>query len=155
MNNSVNKLPAKESMTVEFKSDRSGFPTDDLVAALICLANTEGGELWLGVEDDGMPSGLHASHNNLMDLPNLVASKTSPSLSVTVTKQVFAGIVVAKITVPKSNVLIATTDGVCLHRRLKHDETPECISVHNKECLRRVALYPAELRVRGAHYTQI
>lgn len=132
MDNSVNKLPARESMTVEFKSDRSGFPDDDLVGALICLANTKGGELWLGVEDDGMPSGLHTSHNDLFGLSDLIASKTTPPLSVTVTLQIFAGIEVARIVVPKSNSLIATVDGVCLRRRLKHDGTPECITVDNE-----------------------
>ncbi len=46
-------LPPAESLTVEFKSDRKRLPDAELVEALVCLANTEGGELWLGVEDDG------------------------------------------------------------------------------------------------------
>ena len=44
--------PAVESLTVEFKSDRKRLPDTELVEALVCLANTEGGTLWLGVEDD-------------------------------------------------------------------------------------------------------
>ena len=40
-------LPAAESLTVEFKSDRKRLPDAELVEALVCLANTEGGELWL------------------------------------------------------------------------------------------------------------
>lgn len=73
MDKRANLLPNKESMTVEFKSDRSGFPDNDLIEALVCLANAAGGELWLGVEDDGTPSGLHPIHEQIMDLPRLVA----------------------------------------------------------------------------------
>ena len=46
-------IPDRESMTVEFKSDRARLPDRDLVTAVVCLANTEGGELYLGVEKDG------------------------------------------------------------------------------------------------------
>ena len=53
-------IPNSESLTVEFKSDRKRLSDAELVEALVCLANTEGGELWLGVEDDGQATGLHA-----------------------------------------------------------------------------------------------
>jgi hypothetical protein len=46
------ELPSAETLTVEFKSDRKRLSDTDLVEALVCLANTEGGELWLGIEDD-------------------------------------------------------------------------------------------------------
>ena len=46
-------LPPAESLAVEFKSDRKRLSDEELVEALVCLANTEGRELWLGVEDDG------------------------------------------------------------------------------------------------------
>ncbi|MFO7716197.1 helix-turn-helix domain-containing protein [Desulfosarcina sp.] len=49
-----------ESLRLEFKSDRKGIPDRELVAAIVALANTEGGELLLGVEDDGTVTGLHA-----------------------------------------------------------------------------------------------
>ena len=68
---SRSSIPSTGSLTIEFKSDRKRLPDDDLVEALVCLANTEGGELWLGVDDDGTPT-----------LPGLVAARTSPSLSV-------------------------------------------------------------------------
>ena len=62
----------------QFKSDRKRLSDAELVEALVCLANTEGGELWLGVEDDGQPTGLHADHMVLTGLPGLVAARTSP-----------------------------------------------------------------------------
>ena len=35
-------IPNNESLTVEFKSDRKKLPDRDLVAAVVCLANSEG-----------------------------------------------------------------------------------------------------------------
>ena len=37
------ELPLVESLTVEFKSDRKRLPDRELVEAVICLANAEGG----------------------------------------------------------------------------------------------------------------
>ena len=88
-------LPPAETLTVEFKSDRKRLSDADLVEALVCLANTEGGELWLGVEDDGHATGLHADHAVLMRLAGLVAARTSPSLQVDVVPVDIGGVRVA------------------------------------------------------------
>lgn len=47
-----------ETLTVEFKSDLKGLPDRDLVAAVVAMANTEGGVILLGVEDDGTVTGV-------------------------------------------------------------------------------------------------
>lgn len=120
-------LPRAETLTVEFKSDLKRLSDDDLVEALVCLANADGGELWLGVEDDGTPTGLHEAHRNLAGLPGLVAARTSPSLGVTVEALEIAGCRVARIAVPKPMSEVATTAGVYLRRRIRHDGTPECV----------------------------
>ncbi|WP_256663446.1 helix-turn-helix domain-containing protein [Pseudomonas sp. C27(2019)] len=120
-------LPSVESLTVEFKSDRNGYPDRELIEALTCLANTLGGELWLGVEDDGTPSGLHRKHSNTAHLAALIASQTHPSLTVTIRTYTINNVAVAKIIVPQSDTLVATNEGAYLQRRLKTDNTPECI----------------------------
>ena len=120
-------LPAAESLTVEFKSDRKRLPDAELVEALVCLANTEGGELWLGVEDDGQATGLHADDALLAGLAGLVAARTSPSLRVDVHAVDVQGLRVACIRVPKMQNEVATTGGLSLRRRIKHDGTPECV----------------------------
>ena len=122
-------LPSVETLTVEFKSARSGYPDRELIEALPCLANTQGGELWLGVEDDGTPSGLHRQHRNSAQLTRLIATQTHPSLAVTIHTHVINNVTVAKITVPQSATLIATDEGAYLQRRLKPDNTPECIHI--------------------------
>lgn len=119
-------LPPAESLTIEFKSDRKKLSDNDLAEALVCLANADGGELWLGVEDDGRPTGLHADHRQLAGLPGLIAARTSPSLAVQVEAVEIDGVPVARIAVPKAATVVATAGGVYLRRRLKHDGTPEC-----------------------------
>ena len=119
-------LPASETLRVEFKSDRKRLPDNELIEALVCLANAEGGELWLGVEDDGTPTGLHAAHRKLDGLPGMVAARTSPSLAVTVADIEISGVRIARIQVSKSRSEVATTAGVYLRRRLRQDGTPEC-----------------------------
>lgn len=54
-------IPAAEALEVEFKSDRDCLNDDDLIEALICLANANGGSLYLGVENDATVTGLHPS----------------------------------------------------------------------------------------------
>jgi len=122
-------LPSVETLTVEFKSDRNGYPDRELIEALTCLANTQGGELWLGVEDDGTPTGLHRQHRNSAQLTALIAAQTHPALVVTVDTHTINNVTVAKITVPQSATLIATAEGAYLQRRLKPDNTPECIHI--------------------------
>jgi len=120
------QLPPRETLTVEFKSDRKKLSDTDLIEALVCLANAEGGALWLGVEDDGTPTGLHAEHRLLEGLAGMVAARTSPSLAVQAEAVEVAGVTLAHIRVPKAHGEVATAGGVYLRRRLKHDGTPEC-----------------------------
>lgn len=121
-------LPLAETLNVEFKSDLKRLPDDELIEALVCLANTDGGELWLGVEDDGTPTGLHSAHQNLTGLPGLVAARTSPALAITVDAHAVSGVHVARILVPKSlHSDVSTTRGMYLRRRIKQDGTPECV----------------------------
>lgn len=131
----THRLPAAESLTVEFKSDRKRLSDHELVEAIVCLANAEGGELWLGVEDDGTPSGLHAEHHLLAGLAGMVAARTSPSLNVQVEPVECNGVPVARIAVPRTTTVVATAGGVYLRRRLKYDGKPECVPMlpHERE----------------------
>ncbi len=147
-------LPSTESLTVEFKSDIRRLSDSELVEGLVCLANAEGGELWLGVEDDGTPTGLHADHLSLAGLPGMIAARTSPSLAVQVEPVEIDGVRVARIVVPKASTVVATHGGVYLRRRIKHDGKPECVPMlpHERESrLGHLGLVDASARpVAGA-----
>ena len=60
--------PLKESLTVEFKSDRKVLPMDDLYKELVAMANTDGGTLYLGIEDNGYITGVNAQHMNTVEM---------------------------------------------------------------------------------------
>jgi ATP-dependent DNA helicase RecG len=123
----TSSFPKTETLTVEFKSDRKRLSDVELVEAVVCLANADGGDLWLGVEDDGTPTGLHPDHLMLTGLAGMVAARTSPSVGVTVSSVETGGVAVARISVPKAHGEVATQGGVYLRRRIKHDGTPECV----------------------------
>jgi ATP-dependent DNA helicase RecG len=137
----MTSLPSIETLTVEFKSDQKRLPDRDLIEAITCLANTDGGELWLGVEDNGTPTGLHPDHRQLNGLVGLVAARTSPSLVVQVETVTFEGIEVARIQVPQAKGEVATSNGVYLRRRLRHDGTPECVPMLPHERTSRASTF--------------
>ena len=140
-NNPSHPLPPAETLTVEFKSDRKRLSDTDLVEALVGLANTEGGELWLGVEDDGRATGLHPDHMALLGLAGMVAARTSPAMQVNVESVEVDGLKVARIRVPKAQGVVATQAGVYLRRRIKHDGTPECVPMLPHERISRASSF--------------
>lgn len=118
-------IPSKETLTVEFKSDRSRFSDEHLIEAIVGLANAQGGELWLGIEDNGTPTGLHPEHQALERLAGMVTARTSPSLMVEVTEIIYEGLKLARIAVPQARTTVCTKSGKYLRRRLRPDGTPE------------------------------
>jgi ATP-dependent DNA helicase RecG len=130
-------IPDRESLTVEFKSDRNRLSDRDLVVTVVCLANTEGGEIYLGVEDDGTVTGLHPTHQNLTGLTALIANRTTPPLTVRVEALEVERRRIAKIAVPKSRQMVATADGLLQRRRVKSDGLPECVPFYPHEFLQR------------------
>ncbi len=120
-------LPERESLTVEFKSDRARLPDDELVEAAVCLANTDGGVMFVGVEEDGTPTGLHPDHRNVSRLAALVANRTVPPLSVRAEVILVEGLPIARIEVPRFTRIVATTGGLVKRRRINLHGQPECV----------------------------
>src|SRR3989304_9932907 len=104
-------IPDKESITVEFKSDLKRLPDRDLIAAVVCLVNTEGGVIYLGVEKNSKVTGLHQEHQNITGLTALIANRTNPPISVRVELLMIDNKRVAQIIVPKSRRLVSTSEG--------------------------------------------
>jgi len=123
----LRRIPDTESLHVEFKSDVQRLPDRELVLATVCLANTEGGEIYLGVENDGRVTGLHVVHQSITGLAALIANRTVPPLSVRTELIEEGGEKVAYIQVPRSERPVATADGTLQRRRLRADGTPECV----------------------------
>lgn len=130
-------LAKGETLTVEFKSDAKGLPDRDLVAAVVALANTEGGLLLLGVEDDGTVTGLRPNHENAAGLAALIANRTSPPIAVRAEIIDWDDKKVLSIEVPKSRGIVSTSDGLLLRRRLLASGRPEAVPFYPHEFIQR------------------
>lgn len=130
-------LDRGETLAIEFKSDVKGLPDRDLVAAVVAMANTEGGLILLGVEDDGSVTGIQSHHQDAMGLSALIANRTSPSVAVSTELIEWEGKKILGITVPKSQSIVSTTDGLVLRRRLMASGKPEAVPFYPHEFLQR------------------
>lgn len=106
------------------------------------MTNTEGGVLFLGVEDNGEITGVHKQHADEIGVVALIANKTVPSVSVraeiiTEENEKQEKVNILKIEIPMSRTIVASADGKILRRRLKLDGTPE-----------NVPMYPYEINTR-------
>ena len=69
-------LPDRESLTVEFKSEQRRPQSDDeIVDNVVALANTQGGTLYLGIEDNGIVTGVSEQHSNINGLAASYSTK--------------------------------------------------------------------------------
>ena len=135
-------IPEKESLCVEFKSGLKKLSDTDLVEAILGMTNTDGGELYLGVEDNGEITGVHNQHSDEIGVVALIANKTVPPVSVRsvlieAENAANEKVEILKIEIPRSKTIVASTDGKILRRRLKLDGSPE-----------NVPLYPFEITTR-------
>ena len=115
-------IPEKESLTIEFKSDRSGYSDADLVDEIVGMANTQGGDLYLGVEDDGEITGVGKKRQDPVGAMALIANKTIPSVSVRAEIIEEEGLSVLKIEIPMFFLHYLLRLMVCL--TLKQRENP-------------------------------
>lgn len=74
--------PLKESIVTEFKSGRKCYSLAKLYEDLVGMANTDGGWLFLGMEDDGTPTGVDRQHRNGQYMEAVIQENTTPSLYV-------------------------------------------------------------------------
>lgn len=135
--------PSKESLIIEFKSDRKCYPLAKLYEDLVGMANTDGGWLFLGIEDDGTPSGVDKQHTDCQSMEAMIQDNTMPSLFVRTHIEHWDGKDVLVIEVPISRQLMMTAEGKYLRRRLKRDGTPETVALKPYEILQRLSYIQA------------
>lgn len=133
-------LPKKETLEIEFKSDLKKLSDTDLIDAVVALANTSGGDIYLGVEDDGTPTGVHESHKDYTQLAAFIANRTVPPISVQA-EPVYSddGIMILLIHVPKNRSIVSSSSGKMQRRRIKGDGTPENIPLYPHEITTRLS----------------
>lgn len=105
-------VPQRESLIVEFKSDRKTISENVIVDEVVALSNTDGGELYIGVEDDGTLTGAQPQHRDPLQMSAMIANKTVPSVSVRTVVLVEDEKYITRIEVPRSTSVIASAQGV-------------------------------------------
>ena len=127
----MRRIPQKESLEVEFKSDLKYYNDHDLIEEIVGMANTVGGALYLGVEDDGKITGVHKNHKDAIGVTALIANSTVPPISVRAEVIAEENHDVLQIEVPRSRGVISTASGKILRRRLKLDGSPEIVPMYS------------------------
>jgi len=136
-----NIIDQGESLTVEFKGEENAPLSDqDMVEAVVCLANGQGGHLLVGVENDGRITGARSRHGQSTDplrVQSLVAGRTVPPLTVLAQSASLDGKQVLVIEVPRADRPVQTTRGAALRRALLADGSPGCVPYYFHELVGR------------------
>ena len=132
-------IPKNETLTVEFKSDLKRYSDRELVEEIVGMANTEGGVLYLGVEDNGQPTGVHENHKDPIGLAAMLANMTVPSISVRAEIIRENDTDIMKIEIPISRTVVATSAGKTLRRRLNTEGSPENVPMYPYEIPSRLS----------------
>lgn len=135
----VRTIPYKETLEIEFKSDEKLYPDRDLIEEIVGMANTAGGTLYLGVEDNGDITGVHKKHKDAIGVTALIANSTVPPIAVRAEVINEENDDVLRIEVPRSRSIVATSSGKILRRRIKADGSPEVIPMYPYEIPSRLS----------------
>lgn len=90
-------IPEQENQYIEFK--RETVSSRDLAEEIVAFANAEGGEIWLGAEDDKSISGLSRCYEE--DVINIGRTGIIPPINLSYQEYPFEEQQVACIVVPK------------------------------------------------------
>lgn len=134
----MKNIGLSESLTIEFKSDKAKLPDNDIIDAVVAFANTDGGELYLGVENNGDITGLHDEHRDPTRLAAFIANKTVPPVTV-ICEVIKYNLPILKIIVSRRTSVVATSSGKILRRRIKADGEPENIPMYPFEIATRLS----------------
>lgn len=89
-------LPQTENQYIEFKNEQT--KAADLAEEMVAFANGEGGEIWLGVDDNGAISGLSRSYEE--DVMNIARTACIPPIVPQYSEGTIDGRLVARVTIP-------------------------------------------------------
>lgn len=126
-----------ESLNTEFKSDRRKFSDKEIFEEVVALANTEGGLLLIGIEDNGTVTGAQNRHGttiNVSKLRSAIFNNTVPTINTQIT--VFehsSGSKVLVIAVDPYPEPCATASGKSLKRTLGPDGKPQSVPFYPRD----------------------
>ncbi len=114
-----------ETATVEFKSWVKAASMKErinlAVPELIAFANSRGGTVYMGIEDDGTVTGCNGKYD-LQNICESIYDKTRPPMFTDIEEMEFDGKKIIAISVASDGKTYATTDGRCLKRLGKNSK---------------------------------
>jgi len=135
-------LDTGESLSVEFKSDSKQISDSTIYEEIVAFANTEGGVLCIGVEDDGSVTGAKPRHDGTTDpirLQSAIFNNTVPHINTRVSYLTHPNGMVFAIEVDPYPENCATAQGKCLRRIIGPDGKPASVPFYPHEQLSRRA----------------
>ena len=137
-------IAAGESVQREFKSDRRQISDSEIYEELVALANTEGGVLLIGVEDEGAVTGANPRHGRTTDpfkLQAAIFNNTVPSVNTRISLVKHPQGAVLAIEVDTYPEPCATAAGKSVRRVVGPDGKPQTVPFYPRDQRsRRVAL---------------
>lgn len=134
-------LRGGETLSCEFKSDLNrGYNDKEISEVIVALANTDGGVLFLGVEDSGEVTGVSKRQDIFQNIPKFrskISSLTSLNLSISVYPVEWQGYSIITIKVDKSREICATSGGKVLRRVIGSDGKPATVPFYPHEQISR------------------
>lgn len=136
----LQRINQGEDFYTEFKSDRKGqLSTREICEAVVCLTNSEGGLVILGVENDGQITGVQPRTGDQLSpelLRAVIFNNTEPPIDTEVESYVIEGKQILTIRIEGYPGICSTKDGKILRR---------AIGIRGPEC---VPFYPYQLNSR-------
>ena len=129
-------IGAGESLEREFKSDRGRLSDKDIFEEVVAMANTSGGTLFIGVEDNGEITGADPRHGNTTDpfkLQSAIFNNTVPNINTRVSVVSHQDITVIAIEVDPYPEPCATARGKSLQRTIGPDGKPQTVPFYPRD----------------------
>ncbi len=132
----MRQIYSGESIEREFKSDRSQISDRKIYEEIVALANTAGGVLLIGVEDDGTVTGAKPRHGSTTDplrLQSAIFNNTVPNINTRICVVSHPDGPVLTIEVDSYPEPCATADGKSLHRTIDSEGKPQTIPFYPRD----------------------
>lgn len=119
-----------ENLNVEFKSDKNQISDKEIFEEVVAFANTHGGYLFIGVEDNGAIIGAKSRHGNSTNcrkLKTAIFNNTVPGIETKIVVLSFEKGEILLIEIPASELTCATAQGKVLRRKIGGDGKPATV----------------------------
>jgi ATP-dependent DNA helicase RecG len=112
MKSILDVIPKEEGYLCEFKAFSGGLSTKEVSKTICAFANTEGGEIYIGVSDERRPLGVRVTADLLDKIQNAAREGVSPPVPISLKKLTLSGSKsVVRVSVEKSAHLHSVAAG--------------------------------------------